>query len=98
MFESCDSSRYQYECGSEELCALEDIARETDGIYGGRFSGAGFKGAFIALADPAKTESIRGHVAEKYLARFPKYRDSFAMFFCDTCDGVSVAEMAPNNQ
>ena len=31
---------------------------KLSGVYGGRFSGAGFKGAIIALVDPAYKESI----------------------------------------
>ena len=58
-FESCQSSIKNYECGSEELIAIYNIMRQTDGIYGGRFSGAGFKGACIALVDPSKKEEIR---------------------------------------
>ena len=48
-FESCESSIHNYECGSPELIALYEIMRELDGVWGGRFSGAGFKGACIAL-------------------------------------------------
>lgn len=44
VFESCESSMNNYECGSPELIALYRIMRRTDGIFGGRFSGAGFKG------------------------------------------------------
>ena len=42
---SCDSSIHNYECGSPELQAIYQAMLTTDGIYGGRFSGAGFKGA-----------------------------------------------------
>jgi galactokinase/galacturonokinase len=28
--------------------------KNTEGIYGGRFSGAGFKGACVAIIDPSK--------------------------------------------
>lgn len=88
VFESCQSSMDNYECGSPELIALYEIMRETDGIFGGRFSGAGFKGACIALVDPEKTESIRKAVTKRYLERYPQYRDSFEIFFCDPANGV----------
>ncbi|MDE6693734.1 MAG: galactokinase, partial [Muribaculaceae bacterium] len=64
VFESCESSMDNYECGSTELISIYEIMRDTDGIYGGRFSGAGFKGACIALVDPSKTESIRETVTK----------------------------------
>lgn len=54
VFESCESSIHNYECGSPELISLYKIMCRTPGIYGGRFSGAGFKGACIALVDPQK--------------------------------------------
>ena len=58
VFESGRSSIYSYECGCDELKKLYEIMRETDGIYGGRFSGAGFKGCCMALIDPDKLEDI----------------------------------------
>ena len=43
-FESGWSSIHNWESGAPEQIRLYEIMRETDGIYGGRFSGAGFKG------------------------------------------------------
>ena len=88
VFESCESSMNNYECGSPELIALYKILRQTEGIYGGRFSGAGFKGACIALVDPDKEESIRQYVTEEYLKQFPQYKDSFELYFCNPSNGV----------
>jgi galactokinase len=88
IFESCESSMNNYECGSPELIALYKILRRTEGIYGGRFSGAGFKGACIALVDPSKEESIREYVTTEYLKEFPQYKESFELFFCNPADGV----------
>ena len=88
VFESCESSMNNYECGSPELIEIYKLMRETDGIYGGRFSGAGFKGACIALVDPAKEDHIRQSVTKKYLEKYPQYRDTFEIFFCNPADGV----------
>ena len=44
---------------------------KLSGVYGGRFSGAGFKGAIIALVDPAYKESIEAELTRQYLAQFP---------------------------
>ncbi|MCR5131072.1 MAG: galactokinase [Prevotella sp.] len=88
IFESCESSMNNYECGSPELISLYKIMRKTPGIYGGRFSGAGFKGACIALVDPNKEAEIRKFVTDEYLAEYPQYRDSFQIFFCDPANGV----------
>ncbi len=88
VFESCESSMNNYECGSPELISLYNIMRNTDGIYGGRFSGAGFKGACIALVDPAKLDSVRETVRREYLAQYPQYESSFEIFFCNPANGV----------
>lgn len=87
-FESCESSIKNYECGSEELIAIYNIMRQTDGIYGGRFSGAGFKGACIALVDPGKREEIREQITSEYLRMFPEYIESFEIHFCKTDNGA----------
>lgn len=41
--------------------------RETDDIYGGRFSGAGFKGCCMAIIDLERVEDIEAKVIEEYL-------------------------------
>lgn len=87
-FESCESSIKNYECGSEELIAIYNIMRHTEGIYGGRFSGAGFKGACIALTDPTKRDEIRQHITDEYLRMFPEYAESFEIHFCKTDNGA----------
>lgn len=87
-FESCQSSIDNYECGSEELIAIYNIMRQTDGVYGGRFSGAGFKGACIALVDPSKKDAIREQITSKYLEMFPEYKKTFEIHFCKTDDGA----------
>ncbi|MCQ2342181.1 MAG: galactokinase [Paludibacteraceae bacterium] len=87
-FQSCESSIRNYECGSPELIAIYQAMRETPGIYGGRFSGAGFKGACIALCDPEQTSAIEQSIRSKYLAQFPQYEDTFQVYFCDTDDGA----------
>ena len=91
-FESCESSIHNYECGSPELVAIYNAMRQTDGIYGGRFSGAGFKGACIALCDPNKIEAIEQSVREKYLSEFPQYKDAMECYFCDIADGAKITE------
>jgi galactokinase len=88
MFESCESSINNYECGSPELIELYHIMRRTEGIFGGRFSGAGFKGACIGLIDPKKEEFIKKHVEDDYLSIYPQYKDTFRVFFCELADGV----------
>ena len=87
-FESGHSSIYSWETGSPELKALYDIMTQTDGIYGGRFSGAGFKGCCMALIDPAYRESIERQVEEAYLGQFPDLRGKYQFVICKSADGI----------
>lgn len=86
--QSCESSINNYECGSPELIAIYEIMRNIDGVWGGRFSGAGFKGACIALVDPTKEDAIREKLTTEYLRQFPEYEQSFEVHFCHTDDGA----------
>ena len=90
VFESGYSSIYSYESGSQELKTLYEIMRSTDGIYGGRFSGAGFKGCCMALIDPAYEESIERQVEERYLAVYPALRGKYSFHLCKSADGVKL--------
>lgn len=87
VFESGSSSIHNYETGSPELIKLYEIMCETEGIYGGRFSGAGFKGCCMAIIDPDHRESIVNRVTEEYLSEFPKLRDKFSSHICESADG-----------
>ncbi|MBE6687523.1 MAG: GHMP kinase [Ruminococcaceae bacterium] len=87
IFESGYSSIYNYETGSPELKKLYEIMCETKGIYGGRFSGAGFKGCCMALVDPDYAEEIEAKVTSEYLKAFPKLEGKFLAKFCDSADG-----------
>ena len=88
-FASGLSSIENWETGSPELKALYDIMTRTDGIYGGRFSGAGFKGCCMALIDPAFRDSILAKVEKEYLEVFPALRGKYMAAICTTADGVS---------
>ncbi|MBO2516671.1 MAG: GHMP kinase [Clostridiales bacterium] len=89
-FESGWSSIYNWETGSDELKTLYEIMCRTDGIYGGRFSGAGFKGCCMALIDPDYEESILAKVENEYLAAFPHLKGKYSAAICHTADGVSL--------
>ena len=92
-FESGWSSIYNWETGSPELKTLYDIMTRTEGIYGGRFSGAGFKGCCMALIDPAYEESITETVTREYLKVFPELEGKFSVHICETADGVHLDEV-----
>ena len=90
VFASGKSSVENYECGCPELITMYNIMSETDGIYGGRFSGAGFKGCCMALIDPDKAEKIERTVADRYLKVYPGLTGKYSFHLCDSADGVKL--------
>ena len=91
-FDSCESSIHNYECGSPELISIYNIIRSLQGVYGGRFSGAGFKGAVIALVDPQHKGDVEKALYEKYLAEYPEYAETFKVFWVKPDDGARFVE------
>ncbi len=89
-FESGRSSIENWETGSDELKKIYEIMSHTDGIYGGRFSGAGFKGCCMALIDPAFKDEIFKKVETEYLAEFPNLRGHYSAYICHSADGVKI--------
>ena len=89
-FESGYSSIHSWETGSPELIKLYEIMTQTKGIYGGRFSGAGFKGCCLAIIDPAYEESIIEKVTKEYLAAFPHLEGRYSVHICESADGVRL--------
>lgn len=90
IFESGESSIYSYETGSAQLKKIHEILLETEGVYGGRFSGAGFKGCCMALVNPEYKEKIEAEVTEKYLKEFPELAGKFGVYFAKTADGIKL--------
>ena len=90
VFESGRSSIENYECGCPELITLYEIMTKTRGIYGGRFSGAGFKGCCMALVDPALAEDVLAQVEREYLRVYPALAGKYLGTLCETADGVAL--------
>lgn len=89
-FESGASSIVNWETGSPELQKIYEIMRNTKGIYGGRFSGAGFKGCCVALIDPDYEKEILETVKREYLKEFPELKGKYSAHICHTADGVKL--------
>ena len=87
-FESGWSSIHNWESGAPEQIRLYEIMTQTEGIYGGRFSGAGFKGCCMALIDPAYEEYVAQQVTEKYLKSFPELTGKYDVFMCESANGM----------
>ena len=90
IFQSGNSSIVNYETGSPELKKLYEIMTTTEGVYGGRFSGAGFKGCCMALIDPSYERKILAKVEKEYLAAFPNLKGKYSAYICESADGVNL--------
>ena len=69
---------------------MYEIITRQDGVYGGRFCGAGFKGFCMAIVDPAYMESIAEKVQKEYLSAYPALADKYLSHVCETVNGVSI--------
>jgi galactokinase len=87
--ESGESSIKFYESGSPQLITLYEILRDTPGVYGTRFSGAGFRGSCIALVDPAARQDIAERIHACYPVAHPSEADVYSIHFCQP-DGQAV--------
>jgi galactokinase/galacturonokinase len=79
---SGESSIRWYESGSPQLITLFEILAQTPGVYGTRFSGAGFRGNCIALIDPAYRETIAAAVHAVYPKAHPEEAARYSIHFC----------------
>ncbi len=66
MSESHASLRDLYEVSCAELDGLVEIAQGTDGVLGGRMTGAGFGGCAVFLSRKAAAPELATHVYERY--------------------------------
>lgn len=84
--ESGKSSIENYECGSPPLIKIYDILNSIEGVYGVRFSGAGFRGSCIGIIESSEKvrQEIKEKVARYYLADFPQYEKALQITFCQT--------------
>jgi galactokinase/galacturonokinase len=87
MNQSCASSINNYESGSEILIELHELIGSTKGIYGSRFSGGGYGGCVVALAEGDSSESACMEIAEKFRANHPELPSQ--VFVAETGDGLS---------
>ena len=90
MTASGESSIRNYECGCAPLIDLYEILVGTDGVYGGRFSGAGFRGCCVALADPGSVEPAAEKVRRDYAARHADLAVDAPVLICDAADGARI--------
>ncbi len=92
MTASGASSIHNYECGSPPLIDLYHILISTEGVYGARFSGAGFRGCCVALVRPEFAEQAAQRMRENYRQRHPELAADSSTILCDSADGARLVE------
>ena len=93
MNKSGDSSVNLYESGCPELISIFNILKETKGVYGARFSGAGYRGCCIGLVDPKYKDEIKKSIDEKYPKLHPDYKDLYRVNFASLDDGARYFDL-----
>ena len=68
MDASHDSLRDDFEVSCKELDLLVGIARESEGVFGSRMTGAGFGGCAVAVVRPDCVEAFTAKISEGYMA------------------------------
>jgi galacturonokinase len=88
MTASGESSIRNYECGSEPLIDLYRILIQCEGVYGARFSGAGFRGCCVALVAREAAPHVAAEVACAYANRQPRLAANASVAICSSGDGA----------
>lgn len=92
MTASGESSIVNYECGAPPLIDLFQIMIETEGVYGARFSGAGFRGCCVALVQPDAAEEAAGRVGRTYESHYPHLAENAPVLICGSDDGARIMQ------
>jgi galacturonokinase len=95
MSASGESLIRNYECGSAPLIDLYNTLIETEGVYGARFSGAGFRGCCVALVEPQSLEQVEHQVLATYSRRHSDLAENASLVPCDTEDGAAILDDMP---
>lgn len=90
MFASGESSIHNYESGCPELITIFETLRDTPGVYGARFSGAGYRGACIGIIDPDRRDEVAEAIHRVYPEAHPAFAGEYRVFFGKTDDGARV--------
>jgi len=89
MTDSCRSSVENFETGSRELVDLHQ-ALQAAGVFGSRFSGAGFAGCAVGLVAADRAEACRAAVEQAYTRLHPELASNARIFLAQTNDGLRL--------
>lgn len=89
MYESHESLRNDFQVSCPELDSIVDIARNQEGVFGARMTGAGFGGCVVALVKTDAIEPLRERLKRDYFDAFSKPEE---VHICSAVDGASVSK------
>lgn len=76
------------------MIQLVEIMQSTPGVFGARFSGAGFRGCCMALVDAGLANAAAHHIQQAYSQAQPslakQLESGFPVLICDTADHAYV--------
>lgn len=87
---SGESSIYNYESGCPHLITLYEILKDSKGVYGTRFSGAGFRGCCIGIIDPKYKNEIKENIDEIYPKKHPDMAGNYSVHFCKASGAAKI--------
>ena len=86
------SLRDDFEVSSPALDLMADLARQADGCWGARMTGAGFGGCAVALVEAAAADAFTASVGRAYEAASGRRP---ALYVSHATGGAAVAEPTP---
>lgn len=85
------SSVENYESGTPELITLDRLLRTAPGVYGSRFSGGGFGGCCIALAEPGFGREMIQEIERAYARAHPEAAEKALFTVCRPAGPATVS-------
>lgn len=91
--EQCARSLAPLQVGTPQLIALQRALHECPGVLGARFSGAGTRGACVALVEASQVDVVAAHVMQRYLEEFPEMCGTAQAIVCGLGDAARVESL-----
>jgi galactokinase len=92
MAESCKSSINNFETGTREIIALQEITLETPGVLGSRFSGGGFGGCTIGLVETDRAQAAVESIRIRFVRKYPEKERVVKVYLAGYSDGVGTKQ------
>lgn len=90
MTESGQSSIINYECGTPPMVTLLEALQQAPGVFGARFSGAGFGGSCVALTSAEAADQAGRRALESFRRIHPDLAGRAHAAVCRPADGARV--------